>query len=69
MESVGELERRVAEFERRFEGGPVPRPPHWSGFVLVPHRVEFWKNRQSRLHERHLYERTSNGWNITTLYP
>jgi pyridoxamine 5'-phosphate oxidase len=69
MESVGELERRVTEFQRRFEGGPVPRPPHWSGFFLTPHRIEFWKNRVSRLHERHLYERAAGGWSIRALYP
>ena len=69
MASVGELERRVAEFERRFEGGPVPRPPHWSGFLLTPQRIEFWKNRVSRLHERHLYERDGGSWRIATLFP
>ena len=69
MESVGELERRVTEFEQRFQGAPVARPPHWSGFLLTPHRIEFWKNRVSRLHERHLYERDAGAWRITTLYP
>ena len=69
MPSLGDLERRVAEFERRFEGKPVPRPPHWSGFLLTPHRIEFWKNRVSRLHERHLYHRDGGSWSVTTLYP
>ena len=69
MASVADLERRLAEFERRFEGGRVPRPPHWSGFVLTPRRIEFWKNRVNRLHERHLYERSTVGWTITMLYP
>ena len=69
MQSISDLERRLEEFTRRFEGGPVPRPPHWSGFLLSPHRIEFWKNRVSRLHERHLYQRERDGWTVSTLYP
>jgi pyridoxamine 5'-phosphate oxidase len=65
----GELEARVAEMEARFAGGPVPRPPHWSGFRLVPHRIEFWHNMPSRLHERHVYHREAEGWRTETLYP
>lgn len=63
------LEERVAEFERRFEGKPVPRPPHWSGFRLAPRAIEFWKNMPSRLHVRHRYTRAESGWNVETLYP
>jgi pyridoxamine 5'-phosphate oxidase len=69
IERAGDLERRLADFERRFGDGPVPRPPHWSGFVMTPRRMEFWKSRPNRLHERHLYERHGAGWGITTLYP
>jgi pyridoxamine 5'-phosphate oxidase len=65
----GDLERRVAEFEAKFEGRPVPRPPHWSGFRLVPAAIEFWKNMPSRLHVRHRYTRAGSGWKIETLYP
>ena len=69
IDPPGELDRRVAEMERRFEGTAVPRPPHWSGFRVLPARIEFWRNQTSRLHVRHLYTRDGPGWRIETLYP
>jgi pyridoxamine 5'-phosphate oxidase len=69
MESAGDLDRRVAEIESRFAGRDVPRPPHWSGFRVVPERVEFWKGMPSRLHVRHLYVRERSGWSVQQLYP
>lgn len=65
----GALEARLAEVEAHHAGGPVPRPPHWSGFRLVPERIEFWRNRENRLHERHRYTREREGWHTETLYP
>jgi pyridoxamine 5'-phosphate oxidase len=65
----GLLERRVAEFERRFEGGPVARPPHWSGFRLTPERIEFWKGMPSRLHRRERYKRSGGEWEVEILFP
>ena len=69
IDPEGELDRRVAEFTRKFEGKPVPRPPHWSGFRLVPAAIEFWKNMPSRLHQRHRYVNVGDRWSVTTLYP
>ena len=69
IERPGELEARVTEMEARFDDGPVPRPPHWSGFRVVPQRIEFWRNMPSRLHERHLYIREPDGWRRDVLYP
>ena len=69
IERDDDLERRVAEVERRFAGGPVPRPPHWSGFRVTPRRIEFWINQPSRLHVRHLYTRDGGAWRREVLYP
>lgn len=69
MALPGDLENRVREVEQRFAGRPVPRPPHWSGFRVMPERIEFWRNMPSRLHLRHLYTRDNGGWRIEQLYP
>ena len=69
MEHADALQRRVEEVEARFAGGDVPRPPHWSGFRLVPARIEFWHNMPSRLHERLVYARDGDGWRTAVLYP
>ncbi|MFL5277726.1 MAG: pyridoxamine 5'-phosphate oxidase [Myxococcales bacterium] len=71
LASREELEARLAELTERFEGMPVPRPPHWSGLRVRPLAVEFWKNRANRLHERHLYTREKPGapWSFTLLNP
>jgi pyridoxamine 5'-phosphate oxidase len=69
MENPTDLDERVARYEKEFEGKTVPRPNHWSGFRVAPDRMEFWKNRPNRLHERHLYTRRNGRWQIETLYP
>jgi len=69
MERPGDIVARVAEVEKRFEGTAVTRPPHWSGFLVVPERIEFWKGMPSRLHVREAYARDGEQWTVERLYP
>jgi pyridoxamine 5'-phosphate oxidase len=63
------FERRYDEARQRFEGQPIPRPPHWGGYCLIPRAIEFWSDRPHRLHERRLFTRTADGWAEGLLYP
>ena len=71
MSSRGEFEQRVAEYRTKYpEGSVVPRPPHWSGWLLQPAEVEFWLDADARLHERLRYTARPDGsWEQELLYP
>ena len=63
------LEKRIATIGLRFGFGPVPRPPHWSGYRVAPRSIEFWRDRPFRLHERLLFKDAPGGWTTERLYP
>ena len=69
LEGRFELEKRVARYTAKFHVGPVPRPKNWSGFRLVPTRIEFWKSMEFRLHDRLVYYLGDDGWTSERLYP
>ncbi len=65
-----ELEERMREFEEKYRDKDVPRPPHWGGYRVQPQRVEFWQNRDDRLHDRFRFLKSSDGvWKVERLYP
>ncbi|HEX9940896.1 MAG TPA: pyridoxamine 5'-phosphate oxidase [Thermoanaerobaculia bacterium] len=63
------LAAEVARLEAHYLGRPIPRPPHWSGFRIVPYWIEFWISGAFRLHDRTVYERVPEGWRVTKRYP
>ena len=63
------LEARVAMFSERFGDGPIPRPAHWSGYRVVPDRIEFWRSLPNRLHERTCYSLEDGEWRVSLLHP
>ena len=69
LETPSALDEQVRKYESEFAGKDVPRPKYWSGFRVSPERIEFWKGKPNRLHERHLYTRVGAGWKIETIYP
>ena len=69
LESALALEKRVAYYTAKFGLSTIPRPPYWSGFRLVPNRIEFWQDRPFRLHERQLFIQDEDGWAEQRLFP
>ncbi len=69
LDARSTFEGRYEEMRRRFEATDVPRPPRWSGWRVVPERIEFWNDRAHRLHERRLFTRSGGGWSEGLLYP
>jgi pyridoxamine 5'-phosphate oxidase len=69
LSSRSRLAGRVLRIQARFPVGPIPRPPFWGGYRLIPERIEFWRSRLHRLHERILYTREGDGWTGQRLYP
>jgi len=63
------LESSYAELAAKYAGGPVPLPPFWGGYRVVPDRIEFWQGRKSRLHDRLLYARHAGAWSRSRLAP
>lgn len=69
LESRDILEQRQKDYAARFDGESVPRPHSWGGYLIVPHRFEFWQGREDRMHDRLEYRVGATGWTVRRLQP
>jgi len=69
LDTRATFERQIREYDEKYPGEAVPRPPFWSGFRLTPARIEFWQDRAFRLHDRLVFTPAEGGWAIERLYP
>ncbi|MGH8052025.1 MAG: pyridoxamine 5'-phosphate oxidase [Arenimonas sp.] len=69
LDSRETFDKQIAFYDKKFEGVDVPRPPHWSGFRVVPEMLEFWYGAEFRLHERQCYQRVNGEWSKRMLFP
>lgn len=69
LSSMDALKKAFSDTKEKYEGKNVPRPPHWSGWRVVPQKIEFWQEGDHRLHERELFERVGQEWTMRRLYP
>ena len=62
--------KKIEQFEKKFDAkDKIPRPPHWSGWRVIPHEIEFWLDGEGRIHERLVYIKADNKWKKKMLYP
>ena len=69
VDSRAVLENRLHSLEKKFKGSEIPRPQNWGGYLVIPHRFEFWQGRLNRLHDRICYRKDGDRWIIERLSP
>jgi pyridoxamine 5'-phosphate oxidase len=70
LQNKEELLRKIEKYKKKFSNQKnIPRPPHWSGWFLIPDSIEFWLRGENRIHERLKYNKTNDGWKKILLYP
>jgi pyridoxamine 5'-phosphate oxidase len=69
MKNREELENKINEYKKKFEGKKIPRPPYWSGYIIKPNLIEFWQHMPFRLHDRVEFILTEKGWVGSRIYP
>ena len=69
LHNSNDLIKRFKNFEKKFKNKLIPYPDFWGGYIIHPNSIEFWQGRSLRMHDRILYEKEKNKWNINRLYP